>query len=290
MEFLRFGSSIPGGYWGCCACCIIQDFNQDPDDKASIQLVSGDGGYGITKGNDFLFAGPTYKDIFHQRLRVGTFDTRDMPNHGFIAILTHNQINGSIGGKWLKLLKEAGFEFIRTVCNSVYSGQGLLGGSAPSDANQNHIFGLFRNIGAGAIKDPFTPPKAWTNLPKVVPEAWNAMFSETLDVFNDDAVNAKGEPIEGGAECEYSSTEMLAKVQRTRQLAVWEKIGPAKFLTEAELVAAKAPVIYAGVRTEFPPEPKAAREKKMEAKSGKQDSLRSGPVGLGGLQSGAPAG
>ena len=44
MEFLRFGSSIPGGYWGCCACCIIQNFKFDPKAKASIQLVSGDSG------------------------------------------------------------------------------------------------------------------------------------------------------------------------------------------------------------------------------------------------------
>ena len=37
--------------------------------------------------------GPTYRDIFWQRIRFGTFDKRDMPNHAFLAILTENQLH-----------------------------------------------------------------------------------------------------------------------------------------------------------------------------------------------------
>src|SRR3546814_3229716 len=118
MEFLRFGSSIPGSYWGCCAVDIIQDFKQPPDGKASIQVVDGDGGNPL-RGK---FFGPTWKDIFLQRLRIGTFADRNMPNHGFLAILTDWQIKSKPGSDWLKILKEQGFEFIRTVDNSVYSG------------------------------------------------------------------------------------------------------------------------------------------------------------------------
>lgn len=168
MEFLRFGSSIPGSYWGCCAVDIIQNFKVDPDEKASIQLVSGDGGAPITKsvGNKqvSLFAGPTWRDIFWQRIRFGTFDKRDMPNHAFLAILTDGQVSGGVGKKWLKILHEAGFEFIRTVDNSVYSGQTLKTGTSGDSRNKNYLFGLFRNIGNGAVEDPFAPPPQWTAL------------------------------------------------------------------------------------------------------------------------------
>lgn len=228
MEFLRFGSSIPGSYWGCCAVCIIQNFKMDPDAKASIQLVSGDGGGPM--GDQF--AGPTYRDIFWQRLRIGTFSNRDMPNHAFLAVLTESQIQGSWGHAWLAILKEAGFEFVRTVCNSVYSGATL--SDKPADQSQNHIFGLFRNIGQGSITDPFTPPKQWRDLPEVVPEPYRH-----LDV---------GEGFE------------MANLQRTAQRKVWDSHVPKPFLTKAEVVKAGAPVILAGLRSKFPQQDEAARK------------------------------
>lgn len=229
MEFLRFGSSIPGSYWGCCACCIIQNFKVDPDAKASIQLVSGDGGSPVGSPN---FAGPTWRDIFWQRLRVGTFDRRDMPNHAFLAIITENQISGKIGKAWLEILREAGFEFVRSVTNSVYSGAGI--SQKPNTghgSSLNHIFGLFRNIGTSGPGDPFVPPEAWQDLPSVTPEAWQRM----------------------------TDTAGLAVEQHASQLAVWNKIGPAKFLTEAQIEKAGAPVTYAGLRSQYPQQTKAAR-------------------------------
>jgi len=241
MEFLRFGSSIPGSYWGCCACCIIQNFKVDPDAKASIQLVGGDGGNPVMQGNEMLFAGPTYRDIFWQRIRFGTFDKRDMPNHAFLAILTENQIKGAIGKKWLEILREAGFEFVRTVCNSVYAGQAMLTGE-PTNQSRNYIFGLFRNIGAGAVKDPFTPPPEWTDLPSVVPELWQE------------------------AHLEPEASVALAKKQREAQRVIWDKIGPPKLMTEKQLVEAGVPITLAGLRSEFPQEPKATREQKKAAK------------------------
>jgi len=169
MEFLRFGSSIPGSYWGCCAVCIIQNFKVDPDAKASVELVGGDGGNPIPDGEGGMkFVGPTWRDIFKNRIRFGTFSTSDMPNHGFIAILTQSQVSGGVGLKWLQILREEGFEFIRAIDNSVYTGQGLI--SKPGDigrisSHPNYIFGLFRNIGAGAVADPHAPPPQWTSLP-----------------------------------------------------------------------------------------------------------------------------
>jgi hypothetical protein len=246
MEFLRFGSSIPGGYWGCCACCIIQNFKFDPSDKASIQLVSGDSGTGVRNGN--AFAGPTYEDIFRTRIRIGTFSDREMPNHAFLAILTQSQISGGVGAKWLKILKEEGFEFIRTVDNSVYTGQGLLsepGGTAGCSSHANHIFGLFRNIGTGAVKDQFMPPKAWTDLEKVVPEAWENLASV--------------------------DTVELTKSQQSFHLDRWKK-GETKILTKAEIKAAGAPVTMAGQR--LPHAGPESEEKRLKAKEEKADKAK----------------
>lgn len=160
MECLRFGSSIPGGYWGCCAADIMQNFHVDPDAKASIQLVSGDGGETLMKNGQKAFLGMTYREIFLARLRIGTFTTRDMPNHAFFVMLTKSQLSSAFGAKWLAILKENGFEFIRKVNNSVWD-------------VDNYVFALFRNCGPNAVDDQFTAPKEWTDLPNVKPEAWS---------------------------------------------------------------------------------------------------------------------
>jgi len=216
MEFLRFGSSIPGGYWGCCACDIIQNFKVDPDAKASIEIVSGDGG-----GSTGSFAGKTYKEIFLQRLRYGTFGKADMPNHAFIAILTQWQITSEIGKKWLVILKEQGFEFIRTVNNSVYSGQSLGKPTNAANNNDNHIFMLVRNIGAQGLKDQFTPPKEWSALPSVKPEAWQFYT------------------VPGGE---------ITKGQYEADTTIWKALPAAVFYTSAQLEADGVPVIMSGVR------------------------------------------
>lgn len=241
MEFLRFGSSIPGSYWGCCAVDIIQNFQKDPDDKASIQLVSGDGGGPITEGGEALFAGPTYRDIFWQRLRVGTFDKTDMPNHAFLAILTENQIGGSVGKKWLAILKEAGFEFIRSVSNSVYGGKKVAEALSGPGFHLNHIFGLFRNIGSGGSQNPFIPPQAWRDLPSVKPEAWE--YLSLCDGLG------------------------LAARQFAEDKAIWEKTGPASFLRESDLLPIGVPITLAGLRSLNPQESKEGREARNPKKA-----------------------
>lgn len=231
MEFLRLGSSIPGSYWGCCAVCVIQNFKVDPDAKASIQLVSGDGGNPILDpSNNHLYAGPTWKDIFLQRLRYGTFGKGDMPNHTFLAVLTAEQIAGDYGSRWLALLKQQGFEFIRTVDNSVYTGEslatpGIEYGASDEDyyneeeedtmsSHPNYIFGLFRNVGKGKITDPFLPPAAWTNLPDPV--------GTDVDIY--------------------------------------KKLPKDVFYTEKQLEDMGVPITYAGKRSKYPQEPKIIRE------------------------------
>jgi len=237
MEFLRFGSSIPGSYWGCCAMDIIQNFKVYPDAKVSIQIVNGDGGTPQTNSKgQALFVGMTYKEVFLHRLRFGTFSTSNMPNHGFLAILTQWQLENSPGKEWLEILKEQGFEFIRTVDNSVYSGDYTIkeAGEGCTSAHPNYLFGLFRNIGNGAIKDPFTPPKAWTDLAAVVPEAW--------------------ENIPDGV-------ELNTAVQKV-QLEVYKKLPSSKFYTEDEVEKAGVTVTYAGLRSLRPQETKSKRQSK----------------------------
>lgn len=271
MEFLRFGSSIPGEYWGCCAGDIIQNFKQDPDTKASIQLVEGDSGFPLTHGSEGAYLGPTLRDIFWQRLRVSTFGKTDMPNHFFIAVLEDGQLSSGHGKKWLALLKEAGFEFLRTVDNSVYTGPNLLSveGSEPTPCDcgdpdcemmdedeksphKNHLFLLVRNIGGGKIDDPFTPPKAWTDLPNKMSEPWQFL--------------------------EPALRKDIASNQRLAHTNIWNEHGPTVIMKESEVVAAGAPVIMAGVRTALPVQTKAARDaaKKVLKKEGKIPSPSAG--------------
>jgi hypothetical protein len=236
MEFLRFGSSIPGSYWGCCAVCIIQNFKMNPDDPASIELVCGDGGEPI----DDKFLGKTWKEVFEARLRIGTFSDSDMPNHAFLAVMTADQIRGKVGKGWLKILKENGFEFVRAVSNSVYEGSSLLGKSKPSDGHLNYIFGLFRNIGRGAAVDPFRPPYEWTELDGGVSEVYDSL--------------KKG------------SSGTLQKSRNDVHLANWNRIGKIKTYSEEQLEAANVPVWYAGRRSTNPQELAQHRKARADTK------------------------
>lgn len=238
LEFSRFGGSIPTSYWGCCCADVIQNFKVDPDAPSSIQITAGDSGLPCMRNGEYLFCGPTHRDVFHQRLRIGTFGDRDMPNHAFFAILTQWQVTSDPGRKWLPILKEAGFEFLRSVSNSVGAGQSLLVGEPGVGTSVNHVFALFRNIGAGALRDPFSPPKEWTDISSTHPEPW--------EIF---------------AEADNVTPETYARAQREAQLLVWNRIGPVTFMTEKEVVAAGAPVFMAGERSRFPPQEKSVRER-----------------------------
>jgi hypothetical protein len=248
MEFTRFGGNITSLYWGCCACCIIQDFNQSPKDPASIQLVDGDGCSAIlNQKGEQLYAGPTYGDIFKQRLRFGTFSDRDMPNHAFLAIITESQLSCGYGKQWLEILKETGFEFIRTINNSVYTGQKLLGEPVesncecdyddgcccdeydPEDTSEihgdsaNYLFGLFRNIGRGAALNPYQPPEAWTNI-------------------------GGGKPIISPTETD--GLELTVR-QQEFDFSVWNNLPKQDtLLTEAELRSKNVPVWLSGKRVQ----------------------------------------
>lgn len=238
MEFLRFGSSIPGMYWGCCAVDIAQYFKVDPDAKASIQVVTGDSGTGcvVPGTNELAFLGTTYREIFWNRLKINTFNTGEKPNHAFFAILTRQQLAGDIGKKWLAILKEAGFEFIRTTSNAVYTGQGVRADVKDTgNEHPNYIFGLFLNIGSGNIRDPFAPPKEWTDLDQVAPDV-------SIDF-----------PLSDKEKKKYKEEAFKA------HKAMWEA-HPLKLYKESEIVKAGIEPTYAANRTNVPQGTKTSRQ------------------------------
>lgn len=160
-----------------------------------------------------------------------------MPNHTFIATLTEYQLTTTNGLKWLAILKETGFEFVRTVDNSVYTGTDLLGNPDFSrSSHKNYIFALFRNIGNGAVEDPFTPPEAWLDIEGGVASAVDCI-PET-------------------------ERPKLIETHREFNTAVWNRIGKPKWLTREEVIAAGAPVVLAGKRSMFPQQ---TEEKRKEA-------------------------
>jgi hypothetical protein len=208
MEFLRFGSSIPGSYWGCCAFDIIQNFGPyDPDDPLSIEMVCGDEGQPL----EGKFLGKTAREVFEARLVVGTFGTEHLPNHGFLAVLTESQLETCNGKAWMEILADNGFEFIRAVSNSIYSGEMLYKEGDVTDRSVNYLFGLFRNIGSGKVTNPFEPPKGWQGL---------------LSVHQDNTL------------CD--------SLHRERYIQHESRY---KTYTEEELDAEGVPVTYAGVRS-----------------------------------------
>jgi len=227
MEFLRFAGSIPGSYWGCCAVDVIQCFDKDPDTSASIQIVCGDGGQPLTRGGEELFFGPTYGDIFRNRIRTGTFGTGDMPNHAFLAVLTDSQVRSTVGKKWLKMMADEGFEFVRAIDNSVYTSSQVIdkaGEPKVLSSHPNYIFGLFRNIGRGYIKDPFQPPEEW------------------LEVSDLTARN---------------STHLKRQKQ---QLKAWQALAKTTVMTRSEVEAAGVPITLAGKRSLNPQELETVRK------------------------------
>jgi hypothetical protein len=197
IEFLRFGSQHGGEGIGCCAVDIIQGFVNDPDAPAHVKLYDGDrneassGALTIYRNGktEYAYLGKTNREVFENYLRIGTFGINEMPDHGFIAILTHSQLKTEYGKKWLALLKENGFEFIRTINNSVYTDSDVE--ETPnyeSSPHKNYIFALFRNISNSSVKDPFTPPKEWSDLPEMTMTLNQLWLSKTTQIYTESEI------------------------------------------------------------------------------------------------------
>lgn len=158
-------------------------------------------------------------------------------------MLTESQIGYGNGLAWLKVLKENGFEFIRAVDNSVYSGESLSGEDYYDEdcgSSINYLFGLFRNIGTGKIANPFQPPHAWTEL--------------------EGGVQELGRTLSSGQATDLQESRDELHLKR------WNEIGPVKFYRKEQLKEDGVPITMAGRRSEFPQEPEAIREQKQQAK------------------------
>lgn len=218
IECLRFAAGKGGEGIGCCAIDLFQGFVNDPDAKAAVRLNHGDTGSPLTIYKDGkcveAWLGPTNRDIFLQYLRIGTFDTQEMPNRMFLAAMTDEQMESSYGQEWMRILKEQGFQFIAKVDNSVYSGQDVgeqiepvsvepdcsccegyyEEGSEP--AHPVYLFGLFRNIGTTRVDDPFKAPQFWEDLPaptKTDMDRWLEGETKILTKEEATGVNIKAE-------------------------------------------------------------------------------------------------
>jgi len=197
IECVRFAGRHPTEGIGCCAIDNFQGFINDPDAPAYVQLKHGDSGVGLIKNREAVYYGPTNKDIFLSYLYTGTFSLDPMPNHAFLLSITKNQLYSSIGLKWLAILKENGFEFIRTIDNSVYSGSRVSRDKKSEATDLVYIFGLFRNIGSRRVTDPFDPPAKWKALPEPSMDdfdRWEVLKGRTHGLTKAQATGAEARP------------------------------------------------------------------------------------------------
>ena len=164
VECLRFGARRGGEGIGCCAVDVMQGFNNDPDAKCPQQpffdgdswfpVEHDDGGQLCVGGDDI-----TNEQVFLSYLTHGSFTPEPAADHGFIIILSGDQIHSSVGQKWMKILKREGFEWVGCVSNSVYA-----------ECHPNHIFMLLRNthnyMEDEEIESLQHPPEFWSALPE----------------------------------------------------------------------------------------------------------------------------
>ena len=197
IECVRFAGRHPTEGIGCCAIDNFQGFINDPDAPAYVQLKHGDSGVGLIKKREAVYYGPTNKDIFLSYLYTGTFSLEPMPNHAFLLSITKTQLHSAIGLKWLAILKENGFEFVRTIDNSVYSGSRVSRDKKSEAIDLVYIFGLFRNIGETRVSDPFDPPAEWKALPEPSMDdfdRWEVLKGMTHGLTKAQATGAEARP------------------------------------------------------------------------------------------------
>lgn len=165
IECLRLGARRGGEGIGCCAIDVLQGFNNPPESICPQQPhYNGDSWWpSFYPGTDDQLCiggeGITNEQVFLAHLTHGSFTAQPEPDHGFIASLTDEQCNSSIGKKWLEILKREGFVWVGATSNSVYD-----------EYHPNHVFMLMRsthiNMGDEEIEELQQPPKAWNNIPE----------------------------------------------------------------------------------------------------------------------------
>jgi hypothetical protein len=153
----------------CCGASIITDFSIDPGDAQEYEMEQQDTQWGpVMKpkldANGDRIPKATYGDQFVASLNGAmgrTLSNRGLyanyyKDHGVFAILSGKQIASKHGKNWLKILKQAGFEHVRSWNNTVH-------GESP-----NHLFMLCKHTSSVDVPEPTTPPKEWVALQEEV--------------------------------------------------------------------------------------------------------------------------
>lgn len=152
IECVRFGARLGRESIGCCGLDLFQAFDNSPMESAVFPLRYGDEDTPIygDEGGVWALQG-TNEELFWALLQSGTFCRDTYAARSFLAVLTECQIEE--GTPWLRILAEAGFEFIRAFDNGIYA----------SDHGPLYLFGYFRDYGGGET-DPREPPAGWADL------------------------------------------------------------------------------------------------------------------------------
>lgn len=165
IECLRLGARRGGEGIGCCAIDVIQGFNNSPDALCPQQpFFNGDDWSPefYPGSDDQLCVGGgtvTNEQAFLSHITHGSFTPHPEADHGFIAVLTHDQVTSGRGKQWLAILKREGFKWVGCSSNSVYS-----------EKHPNHVFMLLRKthkyMEEEEIEELNRPPSIWEELPE----------------------------------------------------------------------------------------------------------------------------
>jgi len=170
IECLRLGARRGGEGIGCCAIDVFQGFSNEPSAvRPPIPLFEGDSRLPIRRYIDDEYrqvtAEGTNEEVFLTYLKVGTMSNDPLADHGFIAVLSGEQLLTSTGQAWLRILHREGFKWVGATSNAVYA-----------EYHPNHIFMLLRStrdfMDESEIEELQRPPSFWTSLgePEETPE------------------------------------------------------------------------------------------------------------------------
>lgn len=212
IECLRFGARRGGFGIGCCAVDVMQGFSNPPSAKCpQIPFFDGDSWTpefypGTDKqlcvGGDDI----TNEQVFLSYLTHGSFTPHPEADHGFLAILSEEQISSSTGRAWLTILKREGFQWVGCTSNSVYGG-----------LHPNHVFALFRSTHQTMEDEEIEclkqPPKIWNELPEP---------TETPE----ERFNAFTTRFSQGGEAHTPAKENLESTEESQADAIWSSSPP----------------------------------------------------------------
>jgi hypothetical protein len=138
------------GFIGCCGADVFTGFGIDPQTTASYELTADRRSY-AKDANGKLVPAKTFEQKFHEQLQARR---KTYANGGrmYCCILNETQYS-SYNNAWAKILKKAGFEFVRRWCNANHN-----------DVEFLYLFVLCDDFKGSCKGDHKVPPKGWDDL------------------------------------------------------------------------------------------------------------------------------